>query len=410
MSDIYATIVGGGIIGMAVAYELSSFLNPGDFCLLEKEKNFPSDNQTSRNSGVIHAGIYYDKKHSPLKARLCVHGNELLYRFCETNNIQAKQTGKLIVATNSVEDNTLDSLLVRAQENNIPDVRKINSSEINRLEPNVSAHSALYVPTSGIIDPLSLVEKLKDLSKLDEYFFKGTEVLALRESKNEIIITASSPGNEEYEFSTKYLINAAGLYSDKIARMLNPDFPLTTFPVRGEALKFSQTRPELEVSRNVYPTPTTIRKPDGSLHLTLGVHLTPTFSSKLEDNSLDVNNNYNFQLGSEITVGPLNRKSGAELRLDDFASDLASHSLFLEKVKSYFPALQLEDLRYHQVGIQAVLSNYSDFHIFPDEKYPQMINLAGICSPGLTSSLAIAKMVKNLISPKKTNGPKSQFK
>ncbi|MBS3123566.1 NAD(P)/FAD-dependent oxidoreductase [Candidatus Woesearchaeota archaeon] len=396
MADVYATIIGAGVTGMTIAYELSQFLNPGDFCLLEKEKTFPSDNQSSRNSGVIHAGIYYDQKHSPLKASLCVLGNELLYRFCETNNIASKQTGKLIVATNSDEDNTLDVLLARAHENNVPGVRKITSREVERLEPNVSAYSALYLPTSGIIDPLSLVQKLKDFSGLEQYFFKGTEVLALREHKNEIIITASSPGNPKYEISTKYLINAAGLYSDKIAKMLNPDFPLSIFPVRGEALKFTQNRPELIVSRNVYPVPTTIKKSDGSSHLTLGVHLTPTISS-------DISFASHLQ---EISVGPLNRKSGSVLKLNDFASDLAPHSVFLEKVKPYFPALQLEDLKYHQVGIQAVLSNGLDFHISPDNKHARMINLVGICSPGLTSSLAIVKMVKNIILPEKTNGPK----
>ncbi len=395
MTDCYVTIIGGGIIGNAITYELSKVLNNQTICHLERNRVFPGENQTARNSGVLHAGIYYDKSHSPLKARLCMAGNELLYQFCKEHKLPLRRTGKLVVATNAEEDASLDGLLFRSQENEVPNVEKISGERAKELEPNIKAYSALWVPTSGIVEPTSLVRKLNNLADLGEYFLVGTEVLDITPEDGEFIVKASTIGSGDYEFSTEYVINAAGLHSDEIARMVNPSFPLEIFPVRGEATKFYQSRRDLEVSRNVYPAPIFHRKPDGSDHLTVGVHLTPTFSFGL--NGDFAQDDRSFQLGKEITVGPLNRKRGNEVGKDDFGSDLASPSVFLEKIIGYFPRILVDDLQLHQTGIQAVLANGQDFHIAPDDIYPNMINLVGICSPGLTSSLAIAKMVRTFL-------------
>ena len=395
MTDRYATIVGGGIIGNAVAYELSQIIDSKTICLLEKNTSFPGENQTARNSGVIHAGVYYNQNHSSLKAHLCITGNRLLYQFCKDHNLPSKQTGKLIVATNAEEDKSLDNLLFRSRENLVPDVKKINGEQARNLEPNVKAHSALWVPTSGIVDPSSVVRKLRDLADLKEYFLLGTEVIKITPQTEEFIVKAKAIGSGEYDFSTKYIINAAGLYSDEIARMVNPDFPLKIFPVRGETAKFYQSRSNLKIFRNIYPAPTSYQKPDGSKHLTVGVHLTPTFSIMGgEEFAMD---NHSVPLGKEVTVGPLNRKRGEDIRKDDFGSDLALPSAFLNRIKSYFPEIVLNDLQLHQTGIQAVLANSQDFHIAPDEIHSKMINLVGICSPGLTSALAIAKMVRKYL-------------
>jgi len=393
MADCYVTIIGGGIIGNAIAYELSQVFGDQTICLLERNKIFPGENQTARNSGVLHSGIYYDKSHSPFKARLCVEGNELLYQFCKEHKLPLRRTGKLVVATNAEEDASLDSLLLRSQENGVPNVEKISGERAKELEPNVKVYSALWIPTSGIVEPTSLVRKLHNLADLGEYFLVGTEVLDITSEDGEFVVKASTIGSGEYEFSTEYVINAAGLHSDEIARMVNPNFPFEIFPVRGEATKFYQSRGDLEVSRNVYPAPIFYRKPDGSNHLTVGVHLTPTFSVGLNgDFSQD---DGSFQCGREIIVGPLNRKRGNEVGKDDFGSDLAFPSTFLEKIRGYFPGILVNDLQLHQTGIQAVLVNGQDFHIAPDDIHPNMINLVGICSPGLTSSLAIARRVRN---------------
>ncbi len=393
MADCYIAIIGGGIIGNAISYEISKLFNNEIICLLEKNKHFPGENQTSRNSGVLHAGIYYDEVQSPLKARLCVEGNELLYQFCQIYHLPLKRTGKLVVATNAQEDQSLEELLLRSKENKVPNVKKLNKEETQSLEPNVVAYSSLFVPTSGILDPLAVVCKLKELSNLKEYFLLGTTVIDISPREKEFILKTRTNENEISEFSTKYIINAAGLESDKIARMVNDKFPLEIFPVRGESAKFYQSREDLKISRNIYPVPKFYNKPDGSKHLTVGVHLTPTFS--LEVNQRDENEP--FKLGKEITIGPLNRKRGKDLEKNELGSDLAIPSVFLEEIKKYFPSITLNEIQLHQTGIQAVLANSLDFHIAPDEIYPNLINVVGICSPGLTSSLAIAKKVKSFI-------------
>jgi len=394
MTDAEITIIGGGIVGTAIAYELRD--NDRVF-LLDKNKYFPSDNQSSRSSGVIHAGIYYDQKQSPLKAELCVKGNELLYEFCQRYDLPARKTGKLVVAVDEVEDQALDELLIRARENQVPGVKKISGRSIGDYEENVQGYSALWAPSSGIVEPTGVVRKLKQLSNLEGRLMLGTEVKSIRAGRKEFVVKVKTFQQEEYEFSTKYLINSAGLDSAEIALMVNPNFPLRIFPVRGEAAKFYQSNEQLKVSRNVYPAPKYYTKPDGTQHLTVGVHLTPTFT-------LDTKGDYKkeggeFSLGKEVTVGPLNRKRG--IAKDDLSSDLAEAEEFWQQIKDYFSHIKEQDLSLHQAGIQAVLANGPDFHIARDKVYPQIINLVGICSPGLTASLAIAQKVKAMIEEKR---------
>ena len=133
-----------------------------------------------------------------------------------------------------------------------------------------------------------------------------------------------------------------------------------------------QSRGDLEVSRNIYPAPIFYKKPDGSDHLTLGVHLTPTFS--IGSDGEFIQENGSFKLGKEVTAGPLNRKRGNIIGKEDFGSDLAPPITFLEKISKYFHGISLDNLQLHQTGIQAVLANSHDFHISPDVIHHNMIN------------------------------------
>ncbi|MDP6845674.1 MAG: NAD(P)/FAD-dependent oxidoreductase [Candidatus Nanoarchaeia archaeon] len=356
MSDIPITVIGGGVIGCAIAYELSS-----DYEVLLIEKNqIPGENQSSRNSGVIHAGIYYEP--DSLKARLCVEGNKLLYDFCEENDVPYSRTGKLIVATNTDEEKCLESLLDRANENGVPGVELVNSLE---YEPNVSSNSALYVPTSGIVDPASLVNKLKELST-GANFLDKSKVVCINENK----ITLDSGET----FETDLIINAAGLYAEDIAKLANPQrsYGLTAF--RGEAAKF-YTREDTKVSMNVYPVPRDVVG-NGESFQTLGVHLTPTFDLEGE-------------LSQTVTIGPY---YVVGVKREDY-SHKANEQQFLDAVLPFFPNITLEDISLHQTGIQMK----SPDHDFIIERDNNVINLIGIDSPGLTSALAIAKHVKRLI-------------
>ncbi|MFQ5474399.1 MAG: NAD(P)/FAD-dependent oxidoreductase [Candidatus Nanoarchaeia archaeon] len=380
MADCNVLVVGGGVIGCAVAYEFSKDIP--DVFLMDMNTVFPGDNQTARNSGVIHAGIYYD---SPLKANLCSEGNKMLYSFCRKHDVPASMTGKLIVATDKEEDAALDDILLRATSNRIP-IERLERDAVRELEPDVKAYSALWVPSSGIVEPTVLVRKLRELA--DATFLMANEVTDVKYYQGEFLVRADARGYGESEFSARFIINAAGLCSDRIARMVDPHFPLRILPVRGESAKFYKR--DVGVSRNVYPVPVCMEKPDGSRHMTVGVHLTPTFSMNPDGSYAKKEEDY--VRGSEITIGPLNRTG-----FSDYCSDLAEPCDFRSRIMKFFPHIREEDISLHQSGIQAVLSNGNDFFIAPDAHHRNMINLVGICSPGLTSSLAIARMVKRLV-------------
>ncbi len=386
MSDeILVAIVGGGVVGCAVARELAGKFD-GIF-LFEKNVGITQgENQSSRNSGVVHSGIYYDQETRPEKAALCVEGNRLLYAFCEDYQVPALRTGKLIVATNSDHEATLDLYLGRARDNGLDGVERISRQAIRKLEPNVAAQSALLIPSAGIVDPVSLVYRLHVLAhQQGVHFMVGTEVKGIEGQTDGIELTFQYPDEARDRIKARVLINAAGIEADQMARQLDPDSPYELDPVGGESYKFySDKRPGLSLAgMNVYPTPETVVTPHGR-HFTVGVHLTPTFADL----------SYPPSLGTMVTVGPKlvpvergNARVGARF----------SAKVFLERVQPFFPGLREDDLSWHQIGVQARLKNFPDFNMVFSPRYPHVINLLGIDSPGLTASLAIARRVKAMV-------------
>ncbi|MBI4447490.1 NAD(P)/FAD-dependent oxidoreductase [Candidatus Woesearchaeota archaeon] len=393
-------IIGGGVVGCAVAYELSKVYR-NDICVLERNLKIPGENQSSRNSGVIHAGIYYNKEDEPLKAKLCIGGNKLLYEFCAKYAVPCKKTGKLVVAINKREEEFLDDLLSNALANNVSGIRKIGGEEVKAFEPNVDAKSALYVPTTGIIDPASLVGKLQFLSESNNtIFLAGNKVVNIKPGEESFELTTQS-GNRIETFETEFLINAAGLYSDDVARMVNPDAPYKIVPTRGESAKFYKRNDTFMNGLSVYPVPEgyynqTGKKAHVSLKIfkallekgkvarTVGAHLTPTFDL-IEGEQV---------VGRTVTIGPVKTVG---LGKEDYGSNLKSEREYWKRVKKFFPNLKGECIHLHQAGIMAVLEGHKDFVIERDSKFPNCINLIGIDSPGLTSCLAIAKYVKEIL-------------
>ena len=398
--EIYITIIGGGVIGCAIAYEISS-KSKRNIVIIEKNNQIKGENQSSRNSGVIHAGIYYPKDIEPLKARLCVEGNSLIYEFCNKYNIANKKTGKLVVATNQLEEEYLEDTYRIAQENKVPGVKIIDCKEVKKLEPNVKALSALYVPTSGIIDSVSLTDKLYRIAESSgAMFLVGNEVVQIEPFRDDFQVTIKSNNGTEI-FRTKILINSAGLYSDEVAKMLNTGSPYEMNPIKGEYAKFYRTkREDISINGlNIYPVPFGYR-PDGQrlnvhfsqfqklyhegkINKSVGVHLTPT---------LDIKGS-NYSIGDTVTIGPAYSKPDGK---EDY-KPTRDEKYFLNMINPLFPYLKLEDISLHQTGIRAKLKGRNDFVIERDPKYQNCINLIGIDSPGLTSSLAIAKYIKQLL-------------
>jgi L-2-hydroxyglutarate oxidase LhgO len=379
-------VIGGGLVGCAVAQELSAG-HEGIF-LFEKNPGITKgENQSSRNSGVIHSGIYYDQETRPLKAALCVEGNSLLHEFCARHKVPALKTGKLIVATGIEDEETLNLYLDRAGRNNVPGVEMISGARVRDLEPNVAARSALLVPTAGIVEPTALVYRLHTLaSRAGVQFMTGTEVVGLEPDGDQIRAIVRYRDGRRDEFTAGLVINAGGIEADLVAGHLNPASPYELDPVRGEAYKFyAHRRRELElVGMNVYPPPEAVVTPHGR-HFTVGVHLTPTFGET----------SFPPELGSTVTVGPM--LCPVEDR-NAWSGPPSPAGIFAERVRGFFPGLREDDLIWHQAGMQARLKSYPDFVLEADPEYPNLINLLGVDSPGLTACLAIARRVGAMVA------------
>jgi L-2-hydroxyglutarate oxidase LhgO len=382
---INIAIIGGGIIGCCVAYELAK--DNDDIYVFEKNPGIArGEKQSSRNSGVLHAGIYYEQEIRPLKGRLCVEGNRLWYEFARKYQLPCSQTGKLLVANDEPESRILDKYVQQAKTNRVPGVRKIGAEEVRRLEPNVCAHSALLVPTAGIVDPTALLHQIyASASNRGTNFMSETQVVELELSGAAVIVHIRYRDGRTDRIRANTVINAAGVHAVDIARMIDPQIPIKSALIRGDSFKFYRNRrPELFLRKmNVYPTPIVVDSPTGR-HLTVGVHLTPTF---------DIING-EISIGDTVTVGP---KLIPVAHFEDYNSTPVSPpEAFLENM-AFFPDLTASDLEYHQGGIQARLDGYHDFYIKPDRNTNRVIHLLGIDSPGLTAAPAIAKYVGNLL-------------
>lgn len=378
--EINVAIVGGGIIGCWLAYELSG--SESDIFLFEKNEGITQgENQSSRNSGVNHAGLNYDVSSRPLKARFCVEGNHLWEQFCEKHALPFFKVGKLMVALNESEEIELEKYLSRAIEFGVPGVRRISGRQAREFEPNVTALSALHIPTSGIFEPTSLLRQVYFLaSNQGVQFMPSTEVVELRaEGKKALMKIRYRDGATEW-IAPRVILNSAGVHAVNLAKMIDGNFPLKAALIRGDSMKFYRTsRPELYLNGlNVYPTPQTVQTPFGLQH-TVGVHITPMFDFE----------NGRHVIGNTFMVGP---KLVPVAREDDFQTPMPGPEVFVRDTR-FFPQLKAEDLSPNFSGVQARLDGYPDFYIQRDRVCSNLIHLAGIDSPGFTSAPAIAQYV-----------------
>jgi L-2-hydroxyglutarate oxidase LhgO len=383
--EVDITIVGAGVVGCAIARRLAQAGR--EIFVIEKNSGISrGENQSSRNSGVIHAGLYYDRSMRPLKAGLCAEGNTLLYRFCEQHGVPFRQTGKLVVAANDEEVAVLETYRARAIENGVP-VQMVTGDRACELEPFVRATAALFLPTSGIINPSVLVHKLHVFAlENGAQFLTGTRLTGIDPQQDGLEVEIEYRDGARDTFSTKLLINAAGLYADDVARMVQPASVYRTDPVRSETMKFYRTKRDnlMLQGMNVYPAPRQFTTPQGT-YFSVGVHLTPT---------LTTDNAGVSTIGPEVTVGPLSRPANHR---EEYGGAYQSAEVFLSQVRSFFPGLQQEDLMPHQTGIQARLAGHQDWVIEFSDGDRRCLNLLGIDSPGLTGSLAIAQHVGKML-------------
>ncbi len=375
-------MIGAGVVGCAVARRLSA--DWSDVFVVERHA-YPAEEQSGRNSGVVHAGIYYQP--GSLKSRLCATGNRMLYDFCAEHDVPCRRVGKLVVAVSDEEVRTLRLLEEWARKNHARGVHMIGPGEVRAHEPGVRALCALHCPSTGVVEPAHLVRSLVRLAGAQGAdFLFGAEVTALEPCGDGVRVEVAYSGGGGESVVCEHLVNAAGLASDRIARMLDPDCRYSLSPVRGEYCWFNRRRRrELEFrGTNVYPAPPVLEI-GGGTRFTVGVHLTPTFEV---DKSGDVS------IGRKVLVGPT---ADVVERRDDYAPPRLPPEEFVRRVERFFPSLRPEDLEPDYAGIQAKLTRGDDFVIERDRRCPACVHAIGIDSPGLTSSLAIAEEVARLL-------------
>jgi L-2-hydroxyglutarate oxidase LhgO len=368
IDSLNITVIGAGVVGLSIAEELSAKYKR--VLLVEKNDGFGQET-SSRNSEVIHAGIYYP--HGFLKASLCTEGNRLLYDLCRERNIPHKRLGKLIVAANDEECERLENIKKHAEGNGVSDLTLLGKKQALTLEPEVSAKAAIYSPSTGIIDSHSLMRSFCINAEMN-----GT-VVALRSKVTAIhakdgIYELETNGGE-YRFHTRVIINSAGLYSDSIAAMAGINIERHGYRLKYCKGNYFSASPAPKLNHLVYPVP-----PENTE--SLGIHAT-----------LDLSNRVKFGPDSQYTD---------EI---EYSIDEGRRESFYQSIRNYLPGIKPEYLHPDTCGIRPKLQGpgeaYRDF-IIKDERdigYPGLINLIGIESPGLTSCVAIARYVKALVSP-----------
>ncbi|UCI10120.1 NAD(P)/FAD-dependent oxidoreductase [Mesorhizobium sp. B1-1-8] len=372
MEQIDCIVAGAGVIGLAVARSMAA--QGLDTLILESADAIGTET-SSRNSEVIHAGIYYP--HGSLKARFCVAGRDMLYRYCAERAIPHRRCGKLIVATDEAQEPVLAAIRANAAACGVNDLAYLTSAEARALEPALRCTAALLSPSTGIIDSHALLlALLGDAEERGAMLSLNTRVVSGRiETACIVLETIDTASGGRFEIATPRFVNAAGLSAITLAGSLeglDRQFLPTLRYAKGNYFSVAGRAP---FTRLVYPVP----EPGG-----LGVHLT-------------------LDLGGTARFGPDVEWTD---RLD-YRVDPARGEGFYEAIRRYWPDLADGSLQPAYSGIRPKLSGpgeaNSDFVIQDANVHgvAGLVNLFGIESPGLTSSLAIAEYVAHIFTPGK---------
>ena len=374
MDRANVVIIGGGVVGCALACEIAA--RTDDVFLLEQMPKLGMATST-RNSGVVHSGIYYPP--GSLKARLCVSGNVMTKEFCAAHGVPHNNCGKLVVASHDSEIAELEKLAANGRANGVEGLRMVDRARIHEREPHISAVAALEVPSTGIVEAEALVKAYARIAvDRGANILNHARVVELKPCADSIAVAieigdpADPDSLQRESIEARCVVNAAGLYADEVAAMLG-NTRYRIYPVRGEYAEVNRGRAHL-VNALVYPLP----HPGG---LTLGVHLTRT-------------------MWGTILVGPSARYVEEK---NDYERDRLPVEDFLHSAHTLLPELKLEDLHLAYSGLRPKLvpptgHGIADFVITRDPVHSRAIQLVGIESPGLTAALAIARHVAPMVA------------
>lgn len=370
MEKVKISIIGAGVVGLAIAENLSKTVD-GDIVVFEKHGKFGQET-SSRNSEVIHAGIYYPK--DSLKSKLCLLGNKMLYELCEKEGIKHKKCGKLIVSTNDQESKKIDSIYKNTQNVGVPGMELMSYEKIKELEPNIRATNGVFSSTTGIVDSHGLMDYLFKKATDNGVMFVFNQGITgiIKEEKGAggYVLTAA----DGESVLSEVVINCAGLNADKIAKLAGFDIDALKYKLhfcKGDYFSIKNSSGKL--NHLVYPVP-------HDLGHGLGVHAT-------------------LDLDGYIRLGPDTEY------VDKIFYDIDPNkrSDFYNAAKTYLPWLEEDMLMPDTSGmrpkLQGPTDGFRDFIIKEesDNGFPNFINLLGIESPGLTASTAIGQYVAELL-------------
>jgi (S)-2-hydroxyglutarate dehydrogenase len=384
-------VIGGGIVGLAVALEITKRYPRRRLLLLEKEDRV-AQHQSGRNSGVIHSGIYY--KPGSLKAKLCVEGARAMIEFCQEHGIPYQICGKVIVATHEEEFPRLEELRRRGEANSLTGLRTIGREELRDIEPHASGLRALVVPSTGITDYTAVCLKYAELIDLQGgTILTSTKVTGVRKLPSEVRVETGGPS-----FSTSYLINCAGLFSDRISRMAGETPAVMMVPFRGEYYELTPERSSL-VRALIYPVP------DPQFPF-LGVHFTRRINGKVDagPNAVLAFRREGYQrtdfslrdLASSIAFPGFWRMATKHWRsgMDEFRRSFYKPA-FVHALQCLLPEIREDDLIPGISGVRAQALTrdgvlVDDFYFVASGK---MLHILNVPSPAATASLAIARTI-----------------
>jgi len=367
MEKVDAIIIGAGVVGLAIAAKLSHKLN--NVLIIDKNTSF-GEETSSRNSEVIHAGIYYPQ-HS-LKAKLCVKGKDKLYQYCKERSIPHQRLGKLLLAHGEMEEQCLAKTIKQAGLNDVNDLVWLTEGELKKSNPELHATAALLSPSTGIIDTHSYMQALLAEIECNNGQFVGkTTFIKAEKDKDGFVVTLNSQ-DEIMQLHCDYLINSGGLHSTSVAENII-DLAKSHIPMlyycRGHYFSYQGKSPFTQL---IYPVP----EAHG-----LGIHA-----------SLDI--------GGQLKFGP----DTQYINDIDYEVSDALKAKFVTAIQRYYPSLDAERLQPAYSGIRPKLEGprdgFKDFVIQGENVHglEGLVNLFGIDSPGLTSSLAIADYVSESLS------------
>ncbi|UXP31221.1 L-2-hydroxyglutarate oxidase [Reichenbachiella agarivorans] len=393
MKDVI--VIGGGIVGLASAWKILEKAPNTSITILEKESG-PAQHQTGNNSGVIHSGLYY--KPGSLKATNCIKGYHLLLDFCQKEEIKYDLCGKIVVATDESELPYLTTLHERGVQNGLTDMIWLDQVGLKEYEPHVNGVKGIYVPQTGIIDYKAVCKKLEQkLLSAGAVIHYNHKVVKINNGTDvQTVIT------NQGEFEGKLIVNCAGLYSDKVAKMtpLKPDLKIV--PFRGEYYQLKKESEHL-VKNLIYPVP------DPNFPF-LGVHFTRMINGGVEAGPNAVlafqregykKSDINLAELAETLAWPGFQKVAAKYWRTGFGEMYRSFSkaAFTKALQKLIPEIKESDLEVGGAGVRAQACDRNgglldDFHILEDEHF---VNVCNAPSPAATSSLAIGDEISKRV-------------